>query len=56
MRAMVQLLRAGRAPAEVMAMIAHDEKARRWQAAGRNDPLPVRQRPEIQGLLRAGLK
>lgn len=40
MRTMTALLNSGRAPAEIMALIARDERQRSLKTAGRNDPCP----------------
>ena len=40
MRTMARLLRARRAPAEIMGLIAQQEQARSTQRAGRNNPCP----------------
>ncbi len=44
---MAGLLRGGRAPAELMAIYAAQDS---WR--GRNDPLPLRQRPQMEALPR----
>jgi uncharacterized protein len=40
MRTMTALLNAGRAPAEIMGLLARDERQRAVRTAGRNDPCP----------------
>lgn len=40
LRTMTQLLRANRAPAEIMTMITEREREAAWKTAGRNDPCP----------------
>jgi len=49
MEAMCSLLRAGRAPSELMARYAAADSRR-----GRNDPLPLRVRPQMETLPPAG--
>ncbi|HLJ53752.1 MAG TPA: SPASM domain-containing protein, partial [Chthonomonadaceae bacterium] len=40
MRTMARLLHAGRAPAEIMSLLATEERQRAVRSAGRNDPCP----------------
>lgn len=40
MKVMTQLLRTGRAPAEIMPMVARQDEAMRWKQAKPNDPCP----------------